>query len=160
MKVGVPPIKSQGIKTKLVLWIKSIIPSDFEGAWIEPRSYPDALNHFESFNAFRQYLAHDHGDFCLRSALIIAQLYQPGIAPVIGALELPQNGAASDSLSLISVWQLGQMMVGSVIALLPWSSSTIYPTNHPLHSHPAPILALHFSQAPSSSSNDASISYP
>lgn len=36
LKIGVPPIKSQGIKTKLVPWIKSIIPSDFEGAWIEP----------------------------------------------------------------------------------------------------------------------------
>lgn len=36
MKVGVPPIKSQGIKTKLVPWIKSIVPSNFEGAWIEP----------------------------------------------------------------------------------------------------------------------------
>lgn len=35
-KVGVPPIKSQGIKTKLVPWIQSIVPSDFEGAWIEP----------------------------------------------------------------------------------------------------------------------------
>lgn len=36
VKTGVPPIKSQGIKTKLVPWIKSIIPSDFIGAWIEP----------------------------------------------------------------------------------------------------------------------------
>ena len=35
-KVSVPPIKSQGIKTKLVPWIRSIIPSDFDGAWIEP----------------------------------------------------------------------------------------------------------------------------
>ncbi len=35
-KVGVPPIKSQGIKTKLVPWIQSIIPGDFNGAWIEP----------------------------------------------------------------------------------------------------------------------------
>jgi len=35
-KVGVPPIKSQGIKTKLVPWIKSIVPHDFEGTWIEP----------------------------------------------------------------------------------------------------------------------------
>ena len=35
-KVGVPPIKSQGIKTKLVPWIKSIIPSDFDGIWVEP----------------------------------------------------------------------------------------------------------------------------
>jgi len=35
-KVKVPPIKSQGIKTKLVPWIKSIVPSDFEGIWIEP----------------------------------------------------------------------------------------------------------------------------
>jgi DNA adenine methylase len=32
----VPPIKSQGIKTKLVSWIKSVIPSDFHGAWVEP----------------------------------------------------------------------------------------------------------------------------
>lgn len=35
-KVGVPPIKSQGIKTKLVPWIQSILPSDFDGTWIEP----------------------------------------------------------------------------------------------------------------------------
>jgi DNA adenine methylase len=36
MKVGVPPIKSQGIKTKLVPWIQSILPSDFSDTWIEP----------------------------------------------------------------------------------------------------------------------------
>ena len=36
MKVQVPPIKAQGIKTKLVPWIKNIIPSNFEGIWIEP----------------------------------------------------------------------------------------------------------------------------
>jgi DNA adenine methylase len=32
----VPPIKSQGIKTKLVSWIKSLLPRDFNGAWVEP----------------------------------------------------------------------------------------------------------------------------
>lgn len=32
----VPPIKSQGIKTKLVSWIRSIVPDNFEGRWIEP----------------------------------------------------------------------------------------------------------------------------
>jgi len=36
MKVNVPPIKSQGIKTKLVPWVKSIVPEGFDGAWIEP----------------------------------------------------------------------------------------------------------------------------
>ena len=36
MKVNVPPIKSQGIKTKLVPWINSIIPHEFDGRWIEP----------------------------------------------------------------------------------------------------------------------------
>lgn len=36
IKIGVPPIKSQGIKTKLVPWIQSIIPSNFDGTWIEP----------------------------------------------------------------------------------------------------------------------------
>ncbi|WP_420629513.1 Dam family site-specific DNA-(adenine-N6)-methyltransferase [Candidatus Leptofilum sp.] len=36
MKVRVPPIKSQGIKTKLVPWINSVIPNDFDGVWIEP----------------------------------------------------------------------------------------------------------------------------
>jgi DNA adenine methylase len=36
MKIGVPPIKSQGIKTKLVPWIRSITPTDFNGVWIEP----------------------------------------------------------------------------------------------------------------------------
>lgn len=32
----VPPIKSQGIKTKLVPWIQSIVPADFKGRWVEP----------------------------------------------------------------------------------------------------------------------------
>jgi DNA adenine methylase len=36
MKVLVPPIKSQGIKTKLVPWIKSIVPADFDDVWVEP----------------------------------------------------------------------------------------------------------------------------
>ncbi len=36
MKVSVPPIKSQGIKTKLVPWIKNIIPANFDGRWVEP----------------------------------------------------------------------------------------------------------------------------
>lgn len=35
-KIIVPPIKCQGIKTKLVNWIKAIIPSDFSGVWLEP----------------------------------------------------------------------------------------------------------------------------
>jgi DNA adenine methylase len=35
-KVKVPPIKSQGIKTKLVPWISSAIPENFTGRWIEP----------------------------------------------------------------------------------------------------------------------------
>lgn len=36
IKTHVPPIKSQGIKTKLVPWIESIIPNNFDGTWIEP----------------------------------------------------------------------------------------------------------------------------
>lgn len=36
VKTNIPPIKSQGIKTKLVPWIQSIIPHDFQGVWIEP----------------------------------------------------------------------------------------------------------------------------
>jgi DNA adenine methylase len=36
MRINVPPIKSQGIKTKLVPWIESILPRKFEGRWIEP----------------------------------------------------------------------------------------------------------------------------
>lgn len=35
-KVIVPPMKSQGIKTKLVPWIESLVPEDFSGRWIEP----------------------------------------------------------------------------------------------------------------------------
>jgi len=35
MRVVVPPIKSQGIKTKLVPWIQAIVP-DVTGRWIEP----------------------------------------------------------------------------------------------------------------------------
>lgn len=36
MKVSVPPIKSQGIKTKLIPWISEYIYPDFDGTWIEP----------------------------------------------------------------------------------------------------------------------------
>jgi DNA adenine methylase len=36
LKVAVPPIKSQGIKTKLVPWIRELVPSNFKGKWIEP----------------------------------------------------------------------------------------------------------------------------
>jgi len=36
MKIKIPPIKSQGIKTKLVPWIGSMIPEEFQGRWIEP----------------------------------------------------------------------------------------------------------------------------
>jgi len=36
VKIFVPPIKSQGIKTKLVPWIKDVVPSKIEGTWIEP----------------------------------------------------------------------------------------------------------------------------
>ena len=35
MKVKVPPIKSQGIKTKLVPWIKEVAPK-VSGRWVEP----------------------------------------------------------------------------------------------------------------------------
>ncbi len=35
MKMVIPPIKSQGIKTKLVPWIKSIVPNA-DGKWVEP----------------------------------------------------------------------------------------------------------------------------
>lgn len=35
MRVIVPPIKSQGIKTKLVPWIQALVPS-VKGRWIEP----------------------------------------------------------------------------------------------------------------------------
>ncbi len=36
VKVMVPPIKSQGIKTKLVPWIRSLVPDQLDGQWIEP----------------------------------------------------------------------------------------------------------------------------
>jgi len=35
-KIAVPPIKCQGIKTKLVPWIRAVVPGDFTGKWIEP----------------------------------------------------------------------------------------------------------------------------
>lgn len=36
MKVMTPPIKSQGIKTKLIPLISDAVPADFSGRWIEP----------------------------------------------------------------------------------------------------------------------------
>lgn len=35
-RIIVPPIKCQGIKTKLAPWIKAIAPENFDGRWIEP----------------------------------------------------------------------------------------------------------------------------
>jgi DNA adenine methylase len=35
-RIQIPPVKCQGIKSKLVPWIKAIIPTDFSGRWIEP----------------------------------------------------------------------------------------------------------------------------
>ena len=35
-RVHVPPIKTQGIKTKLVPWIARCAPSDAETVWVEP----------------------------------------------------------------------------------------------------------------------------
>lgn len=34
--IKAPPIKCQGIKTKLVPWIKAVLPDEFNGRWIEP----------------------------------------------------------------------------------------------------------------------------
>ena len=37
MKIIVPPIKSQGIKTKLVPWIKDLaFVANQKGIWVEP----------------------------------------------------------------------------------------------------------------------------
>ena len=36
MKINVPPLKCQGIKTKLVEWICSTLPQEREGIWYEP----------------------------------------------------------------------------------------------------------------------------
>jgi DNA adenine methylase len=36
MRIFVPPIKCQGIKTKLVSWIKDSLAFNYEGKWIEP----------------------------------------------------------------------------------------------------------------------------
>jgi DNA adenine methylase len=36
LKTIVPPIKCQGIKTKLVPWVRAVIPEGFDGTWIEP----------------------------------------------------------------------------------------------------------------------------
>ncbi len=35
-KICVPPIKSQGIKTKLIPYIKEVLPKNMTGSWIEP----------------------------------------------------------------------------------------------------------------------------
>ncbi|KFL33793.1 MULTISPECIES: Dam family site-specific DNA-(adenine-N6)-methyltransferase [unclassified Sulfurospirillum] len=36
LKVHIPPIKSQGIKTKLIPWIQASLPHAHKGRWIEP----------------------------------------------------------------------------------------------------------------------------
>ena len=36
MKIVPPPIKSQGIKTKLTPWIKTLAPKKYKGLWVEP----------------------------------------------------------------------------------------------------------------------------
>lgn len=55
MKIYVPPIKSQGIKTKLVPWIKECIDWNGEGRWVEPFVGTGVVG----FN-----VAPEHGLFC------------------------------------------------------------------------------------------------
>jgi len=62
MRVVVPPIKSQGIKTKLVPWIQSIVP-DVNGRWIEPFLGTGVV----AFNAgFRKALLNDVNPHVIR----------------------------------------------------------------------------------------------
>lgn len=62
MRVIVPPIKSQGIKTKLVPWIQAIVP-DVHGRWIEPFLGTGVV----AFNAgFRKALLNDVNPHVIR----------------------------------------------------------------------------------------------
>ncbi len=61
-RIIVPPIKSQGIKAKLVPWIQALVP-DVRGKWIEPFLGTGVV----AFNAgFREALLNDVNPHVIR----------------------------------------------------------------------------------------------
>jgi DNA adenine methylase len=50
-KVVIPPIKSQGIKTKLVPWINALVP-EYRGQWIEPFMGTGVVAFYVKFDEF------------------------------------------------------------------------------------------------------------
>lgn len=86
-KVGVPPIKSQGIKTKLVPWIKAVVPAAGAGTWIEPFLGTGAV----AFNiAPRRALLCDSNPHLIR---FYAGIAQGGITPERVGAYLAREGA-------------------------------------------------------------------
>ena len=49
-------------------------------------SYPNTINNIKSFNAFWQYLTNENRHLRFGSSLIIAQLGEPAVAPILGSL--------------------------------------------------------------------------
>ncbi|OIQ69920.1 hypothetical protein GALL_484720 [mine drainage metagenome] len=57
-------------------------------------SDPYAIDDLEGFDALGQCVADEDGYLGLGGALVVAQLGEPAVAPVLGALEFPQHRAA------------------------------------------------------------------
>ena len=55
---------------------------------------PDAVDEVKRLDIFGESLTDDDGDLGLGGPLVLAELGKPGIAPVFGALGLPENRAA------------------------------------------------------------------
>src|SRR5437867_10895625 len=55
---------------------------------------PDAVDEVKRLYMLGESLADDDGDLGLGGPLVLAELRKPGIAPVFGALGLPENRAA------------------------------------------------------------------
>jgi len=58
---------------------------------------PHPVNQFERLHILGKSEADDNRHLCLGRPLVVAQLRQPAIAPVLGALRLPENRAAQQA---------------------------------------------------------------
>ncbi|MEZ5196831.1 MAG: DNA adenine methylase [Bacteroidales bacterium] len=85
MKVITPPIKSQGIKTKLVPWINDLLPNK-KGKWIEPFLGTGVV----AFNmGFKESLLNDTNPHIIR---LYKEIQNGAITPTIVKAYLEKKG--------------------------------------------------------------------
>jgi len=86
---------------------------DGERNGAEPAGDVNPLDAAEVGDVARQFLRHDHGEPSLRESLVFAKLGEPGRLPLLGPLDLPEDGAALAAERIADVLEDVGAAVGS-----------------------------------------------